>query len=102
MDGMNQVQCNALAQAWVRFSETSNPCNIYSVSPSGGPVKIPYANWDPTAKYPATVWIGSSCPTTCAVKATKLHKNPTKYCGRKATTYKDGGCKLFYDCEIAC
>lgn len=55
-------------------------------------------NWKPDT-FSATVWVGNACPASCAIKAAKRHRNPKSYCNSvgSATTYKDGGCKLFYD-----
>jgi hypothetical protein len=54
---------------------------------------------------PPVVWIGIGCKTPCAQKAEELNQNPRAYCkanGNKKTTYSDGGCHVFYDCNIHC
>ena len=37
-------------------------------------------------------------------RAKALHKNPAAYCHSvgQTQTWEDGGCKLYYDCNIYC
>jgi hypothetical protein len=54
--------------------------------------------------YPPVVWVGAGCPRPCATKAIQAGKNPMRYCRSIHTwpTFNDGGCKLYFDCNIGC
>lgn len=100
VEPMSQGQCQRLAQKWVQFA--LNPTPSAPACDTQNSNEDTVFNWTPQSPFPAAVYVGPSCPSSCAIKAKKKGKNPRKFCGEDGVTYEDGGCKLAYDCNIFC
>jgi hypothetical protein len=89
-NGNSAARCALLNQKWLEYNSVCRPL-----------IKGAW-RWP---GYNAATFVGSGCPSKCALEAKTKGLPPRAYCqanGNKPVNLGDGGCKLYFVCDMFC